>query len=74
MSNTEKIQPTGTVIPKVARVGMKFGEPMYFDGDSTDLIHLRNVADQIMKRIQELSGQEYVDTYAPKKKISEDED
>ena len=74
MSNTEKIQPTGTVIPKVARVGMKFGEPMYFEGDSTDLIHLRNVADQIMKRIQELSGQEYVDTYAPKKKISEDED
>jgi len=53
---------------------MKFGEPMYFEGDSTDLLHLRNVADQIMKRIQELSGQEYVDTYAPKKKSSEDED
>jgi 1-acyl-sn-glycerol-3-phosphate acyltransferase len=74
MSNTEKIQPTGTVIPKVARVGMVFGEPMYFEGDSTDLQHLRDVSDQIMKRIQELSGQEYVDTYAPKKKSSEDED
>jgi 1-acyl-sn-glycerol-3-phosphate acyltransferase len=53
---------------------MKFGEPMYFEGDSSDLLYLRDVADQIMKRIQELSGQEYVDTYAPKKKSSEDED
>ena len=74
MFNTEKIQPTGTVMPKVMRVEMIFGEPMYFEGDSTDLLHLRDVADQIMKRIQELSGQEYVDTYAPKKKSSEDED
>jgi 1-acyl-sn-glycerol-3-phosphate acyltransferase len=62
------------VVPKIARVGMKFGEPMYFEGDSSDLLYLRDVADQIMKRIQELSGQEYVDTYAPKKKSSEDED
>jgi len=27
-----------------------------------------------MKRIQELSGQEYVDTYAPKKRSSEEEE
>ena len=67
MSNTDIIQSTGKVIPNVKRVGMHFGEPMYFDGDSTDLQHLRDVTDQIMKAIHEMSGQEYVDTYAPKK-------
>jgi 1-acyl-sn-glycerol-3-phosphate acyltransferase len=78
MFNTEKIQPTGQVIPNIQRVGMTFGEPMYFDGDSTDLAYLRVVTDQIMNRIKELSGQEYVDEYAvkvkkPGKKSSEDE-
>ena len=75
MFNTEKIQPTGTVVPKVMRVEMIFGEPMYFEGDSTDLQHLRDVTDKIMQTIQALSGQEYVDTYATKaKKSTEDEE
>jgi 1-acyl-sn-glycerol-3-phosphate acyltransferase len=53
---------------------MTFGEPMYFDGDSTDLAYLREVTDQIMSRIQELSGQVYVDEYAAKaKKIAKSE-
>jgi 1-acyl-sn-glycerol-3-phosphate acyltransferase len=73
MFNTEKIQPTGTVVPKVMRVEMIFGEPMYFDGDSTDLLHLRDVTDKIMSTIQDMSGQEYVDTYATKAKKSEEE-
>jgi 1-acyl-sn-glycerol-3-phosphate acyltransferase len=73
MFNTEKIQPTGTVVPKVMRVKMIFGEPMYFEGDSTDLQYLRVVTDQIMSRIQEMSGQEYVDTYATKAKKSTEE-
>ncbi|WP_223299351.1 lysophospholipid acyltransferase family protein [Candidatus Planktophila lacus] len=74
MFNTEKIQPTGTVVPKVMRVEMIFGEPMYFEGDSTDLLHLRDVTDQIMQTIQALSGQEYVDTYATKAKKSTEDD
>jgi 1-acyl-sn-glycerol-3-phosphate acyltransferase len=41
---------------------------MYFDGDSSDLAYLRVVTDQIMNRIQELSGQEYVEEYAVKVK------
>ena len=73
MFNTEKIQPTGTVVPKVMRVEMIFGEPMYFDGDSTDLLYLRDVTDKIMATIQSLSGQEYVDTYATKAKKSAEE-
>jgi 1-acyl-sn-glycerol-3-phosphate acyltransferase len=57
---------------------MTFGEAMYFDGDSTDQAYLREVTDKIMNRIQELSGQEYVDEYAvkakkPGKSDSEDE-
>jgi len=78
MSNTDKIQPTGKVIPNVQRVGMRFGKPMYFDGDSTDLQYLRDVTDQIMNSIHALSEQEYVDVYAPKKSkrshIQEEED
>jgi 1-acyl-sn-glycerol-3-phosphate acyltransferase len=46
---------------------------MYFEGDSTDLQYLRVVTDQIMSRIQEMSGQEYVDTYATKAKKSTEE-
>jgi len=74
MFNTEKIQPTGTVVPKVMRVEMIFGEPMYFEGDSTDLLYLREVTDKIMATIQALSGQEYVDTYATKAKKNLEED
>ena len=77
MFDTDKIQPTGQVVPNVKRVGMSFGEPMYFDGDPTDLEHLRDVANKIMMAIGQLSGQEYVDTYAPKKvklgKVEEEE-
>ena len=68
MFNTEKIQPTGLVVPNVMRVEMIFGEPMYFTGDSTDLQYLRQVTDEIMHTIQALSGQEYVDEYATKSK------
>lgn len=74
MFNTEKIQPTGKVVPKVMRVEMIFGEPMYFDGDPSDQLHLRDVTDKIMFRIQELSGQEYVDLYATKAKKSSEEE
>lgn len=74
MFNTEKIQPTGTLMPKVMRVEMIFGEPMYFEGDSADLLYLREVTDKIMSAIQEISGQEYVDAYATKAKKSSDED
>ena len=74
MFNTEKIQPTGTVVPKVMRVEMIFGEPMYFEGDSTDLLYLRVVTDKIMATIQALSGQDYVDTYATKAKKNLEEE
>ena len=64
MFNTAEIQPTGQVVPKVRRVEMIFGEPLYFSGDSSDFAHLRRVTDQIMEAIQKISGQVYVDIYA----------
>ena len=60
MFNTAEIQPTGQVVPKVRRVEMVFGEPMYFTGDSTDQAVLRSATNQIMEKIAELSKQEYV--------------
>lgn len=72
MSNTDKIQPTGKLIPNLHRVGMIFGEPMYFEGDSTDLQYLRTVTDHIVAKIAHMSGQEYVDIYAPKKSKPDD--
>ena len=69
MFNTAEIQPTGQVVPNVRRVEMIFGEPMYFDGDTSDLKVLRQITDEIMNKIQELSGQEYVDMYASEAKL-----
>ncbi|MEI9907543.1 MAG: lysophospholipid acyltransferase family protein [Actinomycetota bacterium] len=75
MFDTEKIQPTGKVIPKIMRVKMIFGEPIFLKGDPTDLRVLRDLTDDLMRKIQELSGQEYVDIYATKRKAElSDED
>ena len=60
MFNTAEIQPTGQVVPKVRRVEMVFGEPMYFSGDSTDQAVLRSATNELMEKIAELSKQEYV--------------
>lgn len=65
MFNTAEIQPTGQVVPKVRRVEMVFGEPIYLNGDSTDLALLRTLTNQLMEKIAQLSKQEYVPhTYA----------
>jgi 1-acyl-sn-glycerol-3-phosphate acyltransferase len=69
MFETDKIQPTGKVIPKIMRVKMVFGEPIYVTGDSTDNQLLRDVTDDLMRKIQALSGQEYVDIFATRRKV-----
>jgi 1-acyl-sn-glycerol-3-phosphate acyltransferase len=53
----------------VQRVEMIFGEPLYYKGDTSDLKVLRDITDEIMNKIQELSGQEYVDMYASEAKL-----
>jgi 1-acyl-sn-glycerol-3-phosphate acyltransferase len=68
MFNTAEIQPTGKVVPKVQRVEMVFGEPMYFQGDASNVQLLREATDRIMSAIQQISGQETVDMYASEAK------
>jgi len=67
MVDTEKAMPTGTVIPKVKRIGMVFGEPLDFSrfaGLEGDRFVLRSITDEIMYELARISGQEYVDVYA----------
>jgi 1-acyl-sn-glycerol-3-phosphate acyltransferase len=76
MFNTNEIQPTGKVIPKIMRVKMVFGEPIYFAGPekATSPEELRKATDQIMKKLQDMSGQEYVDIYASQAKEAIEEE
>jgi 1-acyl-sn-glycerol-3-phosphate acyltransferase len=53
------------------RPGVIFGKPLEFSrfyGKESDRAVLRTVTDEIMREIQELSGQEYVDVYAKQAK------
>ncbi|MET0495823.1 MAG: lysophospholipid acyltransferase family protein [Actinoplanes sp.] len=65
--NTDEIQPTGTLIPKVKRVKIRFGEPLDFSryADRTgDRLVERAVTDEIMYELMTLTGRPYVDVYA----------
>ena len=67
MIDTEKAMPTGTIIPKVRRIGIVFGEPLdftRFEGLEGDRFVLRSITDEIMYELSRISGQEYVDVYA----------
>jgi 1-acyl-sn-glycerol-3-phosphate acyltransferase len=71
MIDTEKIQPPGKVMPKIKRVGVRFGKPLDFsryEGLESDRFVLRSMTDEIMYELMLLSGQEYVDMYAQKAK------
>ena len=76
MINTDVVQPTGKVIPKLGRVGVKVGAPLDFSryaGMEGDRFVLRSVTDEIMYELMLLSGQEYVDMYATKAKADIEE-
>ncbi|MGH3328086.1 MAG: lysophospholipid acyltransferase family protein [Streptomycetales bacterium] len=71
MIGTNKIQPPGKIIPKIMRVGIRFGAPLDFsryEGLEGDRFVLRSITDEIMYALMELSGQEYVDIYATRAK------
>ncbi|MFB4295531.1 lysophospholipid acyltransferase family protein [Actinomadura sp. NTSP31] len=66
---TDKVQPRGRVVPKPGRIGVRIGPPMRFAGRDEGMPRgkvARQVTDEIMEAIQGLSGQEYVDDYAPR--------
>jgi len=71
MIGTDKAQPTGSVLPKIMRIGVKIGAPLDFsryEGMEDDRFVLRSITDEIMYELMLLSGQEYVDVYAATQK------
>lgn len=78
MMNTEKVQPVGRTRPNFGvDVGVRIGKPLDFSryyGMEDDRFVLRSLTDEIMYKIMELSGQEYVDMYATRAKILRNKD
>lgn len=68
MIGTFDFQPPGQLRPnRKIRPGVKFGKPLDFSryyGMESDRQVLREITDEIMREIQKLSGQDYVDAYA----------
>ncbi|GAB3481803.1 lysophospholipid acyltransferase family protein [Amycolatopsis cihanbeyliensis] len=66
LHGTERVRPAGARLPRVARVRVRFGEPLGFSryaGLEASPAIRRGVTDEIMYALMELSGQEYVDNY-----------
>jgi 1-acyl-sn-glycerol-3-phosphate acyltransferase len=71
MIGTYELQPPGKVIPRIKRPGVRIGAPLDFSryaGMAGDRFVLRSMTDEIMYELMQLSGQEYVDTYATQAK------
>ena len=70
LSGTDDVQPIDSRLPKLFRpVTIRFGEPIdpaRYAGREHDRMALRELTDEVMFEINELSGYEYVDTYATK--------
>ncbi len=67
MIGTDEAQPTGKILPKIMRIGIRIGAPLDFsryEGMEEDRFVLRSVTDEVMYELMVLSGQEYVDMYA----------
>jgi 1-acyl-sn-glycerol-3-phosphate acyltransferase len=66
MLGTRKMLPPGAALPRPTRVDIKIGKPMEFGhlaGDPPGKAR-RTIADEVMRAIADLSGQEYVHEYA----------
>ena len=68
---TRDCQPPDRTMPKFfTPITIRFGEPLDFSryaGREDDRLVLRQITDEVMFELRELSGQEYEDTYATKK-------
>jgi len=65
------VAPPGKKFGRMTRPLVRFGKPLDFsryEGMENDRYILRSVTDEVMYEIMRLSGQEYVDVYAPKAK------
>ena len=68
---TDEVQPIDKRMPRLfRRVTLRFGEPLdaaRYAGADVEHLALRELTDEVMYEIGQLSGYEYVDTYATKK-------
>lgn len=85
IAGTERVQPTGKVMPRVARVTVTFGPPLDFSryggglwdavsGTEAEHTVLRAVTDEIMSTLARMTGREYVDRYASDVKKDRDKE
>ncbi|MFN3866869.1 MAG: lysophospholipid acyltransferase family protein [Demequina sp.] len=75
MIGTDVAQPLGQKVPSRTDIGVRFGAPLRLDayaGRQEDREALREVTDGVMRAIQQLSGQEYVDRDAAQYKAELD--
>ena len=66
LQGTEHIQPVGSRLPRLAKVTVRFGEPLHFAGryDGVPLGRARReITDEVMAAIQKLSGQPEAGVY-----------
>jgi len=74
MVGTDRILPSGRVLPRPGRIEIRIGKPLTFGGNGVDLAReapgkaRRIIADEVIAAIQKLSGQEYVPMYASVRK------
>lgn len=74
MLNTDELQPPGRLVPKLRRVRIRFGAPLdsnAYAGMAGDRSAERAFTDEVMARLQQLSGREYVDVYAQQVKAQQ---
>ncbi|WP_301126471.1 lysophospholipid acyltransferase family protein [Streptomyces cacaoi] len=74
MVGTFELQPPGRKLPRPGPVTIRFGKPLDFSrfaGLEGERAVLRAVTDEIIHEIMRLSGQEYVDMYAPDAKAAQ---
>jgi len=74
---TDECQPTDKKLPRLFRtVWIRFGTPLpvaHYEDRADERLVLRQVTDELMFEIRELSGYEYVDQYMQKAKESTDD-
>ena len=71
IKGTREVQPPGQVMPSRGHTTVIYGKPIHVEKmASEDITHdmMRELTDRVVKQIQQMSGQEYVDEYAQKVK------
>jgi 1-acyl-sn-glycerol-3-phosphate acyltransferase len=68
VTGTDRVQPIGARVPRLGpRITIRFGKALEITGRTTDRTSLREITDEVMSKIQALTGQEYVGRYPPKR-------